>query len=399
MEKFMPVIRFIVTSDIHYKQDSKREIERFERGMQLAYEYAQSCDYKEIDAFFAVGDFANSGAESEYLKFHESLDKCIKPETKKILMTASHEFMNSGVEAANEKLSRIFGQQPDNHVEIKGFHFISVSMQERNRIFDGKKEWIEKELEAAAEKDFKKPIFFFQHPHLFDTVYGSINWAEDDIISILMNYPQIIDFSGHSHAPINDPRSIHQKHFTCCGTGSFAYFELDEFDKIYGTVPPDAEKCAQFLIVEADAENRVRVKPFDVLSEKFFPQIWRIDIPSEPDSFIYTDNRFNTKVRPYFAENASVDIKIINNCAQIEFSQAEIDEDYVDDYLIRIRRKIDGAIVRQLCVWSSYYIQPMPETVVCKVNNLTCGEYSVEISARGFWKNTSVNKLTSGFTV
>jgi hypothetical protein len=83
-------------------------------------------------------------------------------------------------------------------------------------------------------------------------VYGSINWGEDDIIAILNDYPQVIDFSGHSHAPINDPRSIHQKYITSLNTGSLSYFELDEFDLMYGTVPPDAKQCAQFYIVEVN---------------------------------------------------------------------------------------------------------------------------------------------------
>ena len=49
-----------------------------------------------------------------------------------------------------------------------------------------------------------------------------------EFAEILKNYPQVVDFSGHSHVPINDPRSIHQKHFTALGTGSLSYFELDD---------------------------------------------------------------------------------------------------------------------------------------------------------------------------
>lgn len=399
MEDFISIVRFIVTSDIHYKKESIKETERFEKGMRLAYEYARSSAYQGVDAFFAVGDFANSGSEWEYNRFKESLDKCIEPETIKVLTTASHEFRDGGVQASYDKLERIFYQKPDIAIEIKGFRFIAVSMEDKNSIGEEKKKWIEGELLKASADDYRKPIFFFQHPHLSDTVYGSINWGEDDIISILMNYPQIIDFSGHSHAPINDPRSIHQQHFTSCGTGSFTYFELDEFDKIYGTIPPDANNCAQFLIVEADDRNRVRILPYDVLSESFFPYVWKIDTPSNPESFIYTDERYKTEVRPYFDENQTIDINKAEDGVVFSFKQAHIDEDYIDDYLIRIRRKRDGAVVKQLCIWSSYYIQPMPEYVSCKVDNLPTGEYNAEVYARGFWRNSSVNKLTTDFIV
>ena len=65
---FIPKLRFIVTSDIHYKVEVDVEKERFERGMQLAYQYAASSPYPKSDAFFAVGDFANRGSEGEMLK-------------------------------------------------------------------------------------------------------------------------------------------------------------------------------------------------------------------------------------------------------------------------------------------------------------------------------------------
>ena len=51
-------LRFIVTSDIHYEADKDLEKERFEKGMKMAYDYAASCSYKNIDAFFeAVEEF------------------------------------------------------------------------------------------------------------------------------------------------------------------------------------------------------------------------------------------------------------------------------------------------------------------------------------------------------
>ena len=88
---FIPKLRFIVTSDIHYQVDNDVEKDRFEKGMQLAYNYAASTPYPKIDAFFAVGDFANRGSEGEMLKLKQSLDAVIHPETKITLMIASHE--------------------------------------------------------------------------------------------------------------------------------------------------------------------------------------------------------------------------------------------------------------------------------------------------------------------
>lgn len=396
---FTPKIRFIVMSDVHVKPEKDcKELERLKKGLASAYKYAESCDYNKIDAFFVVGDFANRGAEQEMLNFKEVTDTYLKPETDMTIALASHEYHGEGEEAAKEKLKRIFGMHYDAHKVINGFHFISVSSTRGCEFDEPQVEFAQQALEQAAEDAPEAPIFFFQHPHITDTVSGSIYWADDALYATLMNYPQVIDFSGHSHAPVNDPRSIHQKHFTAHGTGSLSYFELDEFDKYYGTVPPDSQNCAQFLIVEADDENRVRIMPYDILTDNFFPCIREIEKPCEPDTFVYTDERYLTTVKPHFSENAKAWTEASEEGLKITFNQAKIEEDYVNDYKVVVRDE-NNRIVRQLAVWSSYYLYNMPETVSVLVKNLKPGKYSAKITASGFWNNKSDNALAVEFTV
>ena len=245
------------------------------------------------------------------------------------------------------------------------------------------------------QDDPQRPIFFFQHPHITDTVYGSINWGEDELTDILVNYPQIIDFSGHSHAPINDPRSIHQKNFTCLGTGTLSYFELDEFDKVYGTCPPGKEKAAQMLIVEADAEKRVRIYPYDLITSNFFPYTWKIDTAWDPDSFLYTDMRYKSTVAPVFAHGAKAEISAIKAGGfTVTFDQAEISEDYVDDYNVFVKNA-GGVIVRRSNIFSEYYFYDMPKTLSVDFDGLDLGEYYVEIHANSFWNTRSETPLKS----
>lgn len=395
---FKPKVRFAVMSDVHVKPDkSCKELERLRKGLEYAYEYAESDDYGRLDALYVVGDFANRGYEEEMLNFKEVLEEYIRPETEVVLSLASHEY-HDGEDVAKERFKRIFGMNYDSHKVINGFHFISVSTTRGCRFDDEQKAFAAKALNEAAADSREAPIFFFQHPHITDTVYGSIDWGEKDLYPLLMNYPQIIDFSGHSHAPVNDPRSIHQEHFTSLGTGSLSYFELDEFDKVYGTVPPDKDECAQYLIVEADENNRVRIMPFDILSGNFFPYTWKIDTPSEPSTFMYTDKRYKTSVRPHFTSDTPIEISAGSGKADITFGQAGISEDRVNDYKLVIRNS-DKKIVRQICVWSGYYIYKMPETLTVSIDNLPKGKYSLEITAKGFWRNASDNSLRADFTV
>lgn len=392
-------LRFIVTSDIHYKTDNDESKERFEKGMKMAYDYAQTTSYKKIDAFFAVGDFANSGTEAEMLKFKASLDAVIKPETKINLMLASHEFHSEGQEAAYKKLKDIYGLEADNYFEINGCPFFCISTEDGCSIKEKKQKWLSDCLKDAAAKDIKRPFFVFQHPHLTDTVYGSINWGDDDIIAILTDYPQVIDFSGHSHAPINDPRSIHQKFFTSLGTGSLLYFELDEFDFMYGTIPPDCNECAQYYIVEVNESNAVRIIPVDILSEQFFNDGYLIETPWEPDSFEFTDKRAAKESDPYFDSSFSCKIEKNEDKLHIVFSQAKTDDYRVDSYSVIIRRTCDNCILAQKKVSSSYYIYNMPENIDIEFEFLhNEGDYIAEIYANGFWFAKS-EKMTVPFSI
>jgi len=383
------VFRFIACSDVHYKENVNTEPERFKRGMELAYKYSDSQEYNEIDAIFVVGDFANSGSREQMMMFKESLDKYTRPETKKVLMVASHEFHSEGgEEGAYARLKEIFDNDPDQHNIIKGFHFISVSTENGCHFREKKCEWIKNELKKAGEDDFHKPIFFFQHPHLTDTVYGSIDWGEKDITTILMNYPQIIDFSGHSHAPINDPRSIYQKYFTAVGTGSLSYFELDEFDKLGGTVPADCDKCAQFQIVEVFEDSSVLIKPFDILSGEFFNEGYYIEKPWDPTSFVYTDKRYLTEKAPYFSPETPVEISASDDKLAVTFGQAKGDE-RPDSYTLVIRDGQDKHILRQISEFSSYYINNMPEKKTVSFDFEFKGSFILEIYANSFWKTRS----------
>lgn len=386
---FEPVFRIAVMSDIHYKVGADTEPERFAKGMKEAYAFAENSSYKNIDALYVVGDFANRGQEDEMQMFKASLDSCVKKETETVLMLASHEFMSAGPEAAYEKLGRIFDKKADEHKIINGFHCISLSCDKGCGIEEPKQNWLREQLEQAAADDWKKPIFVFQHPHLSGTVYGSINWGEDDIISILMNYPQVIDFSGHSHAPVNDPRSVHQKYFTSIGTGSLSYFELDEFDKLGGTVPENSHECAQFLIVEADADNRVMVRPYDILSGNFFNDGYLIEKPYDTGSFIYTDERCRCPEKPFFPADTKVEIRKSEKGTEIEFSQGCGVNERIDSYTAVIKEKDTGRTVRQVNVTSSYYLYNMPENVCVSLGELRKGKYTGELYANGFWNNSS----------
>ncbi len=392
MEKFKPVLRFMAVSDVHYKDEHSKEREYMEKALKTAYEISENHEtYKNLDAVVVVGDFANSGSQQQMDAFKKTLDDGLKGETQPILLISSHEFHGEGgMEGGIARFKNTFSQALDQHNVIGGFHFISVSSSKGAGFTDDKVEFVANELKKASEDDPKKPIFFFQHPHLQSTVYGSILWGEEDFNREMMNYPQIIDFSGHSHAPINDPRSIHQQYYTSLGTGTLSYFELDEFDKLVGTVPENKSNAAQMTIVEVDADNRVRIYPYDLVTGNFFPTVWEIDTPSDPDSFLYTEEkRYQNAPKIYFDGNEKIEIQVDGNSCTVTFEQAKAEREYVNGYELRVKTS-DGITERCISVWSEYYFYDMPETITAKIEGLKMNtEYTLEIKAHGFWKNFS----------
>ncbi len=392
MSTFNPIIRFLAVSDVHYQDEHSVERERMQKALKTAYEIAESHDtYKNLDAVVVVGDFATSGSQIQMDAFKATLDEGLKDGTQPILLISSHEFKGEGgMQGGFDRFRATFSQQLDQHNVINGFHFITVSSNNGAGFTDEKVDFMANELKKANADDPKKPIFVFQHPHLQSTVYGSILWGEEDFNRELMNYPQVIDFSGHSHAPINDPRSIHQQYYTSLGTGTLTYFELDEFDKICGTVPENKNKAAQMTIVEVDKDNRVRIYPYDLITGNFFPVVWKIDKPYDVDSFLYTEEkRYQNPPKVYFEENAKTEISADENSCTVTFDQAKSESEYVNGYELRVKTK-DGITEKCIAVWSEYYFYDMPETLTHKIEGLKPNtEYVLEIKAHGFWKNYS----------
>ena len=403
------ILRFMACSDLHYKNDPAcREKKRFEEGLRQLYAYADSQPYKAVDAVYIVGDFTDQGTMEQMTLVKESLDRGIRPGTEAVLCMASHEYGGPGGQAgARERFGQIFGQDADTHRVIRGFHFIAVSTDEDCRFWEPQVSFAAGALEAAHEDDPRRAVFFFQHPHLTDTVYGSIVWGERDLNPTLYNYPQVIDFSGHSHVPINDPRSIHQDYVTSVGTGTFSYFEMDEFDKICGTFPPDAGEAAQMQIVEAFDDGSVLIKPWDVLTGQPFHEGWTVERPWDPASFVYTRPiryRFAENQKPRFPEGAVLTAEQTEAGFRLTFDHAEKvmgsdgREEDVDDYVITVRDG-DGILCRRFVIWSPYYLTRRPEKMSYDFPKLKKGVYTVAVKARGFWRNESEDCLEAELTV
>lgn len=70
-----------------------------------------------------------------------------------------------------------------------------------------------------------KPFFYVQHYHPRGTCSAPWTWGQDNgvVTKILSSFPNAVAFSGHSHTPLCDDRTVWQGAFTSIGTASLRY--------------------------------------------------------------------------------------------------------------------------------------------------------------------------------
>ncbi|NLP47486.1 MAG: hypothetical protein GX345_00910 [Clostridiales bacterium] len=396
-----PVMRFVVCSDIHMREaKDDSQYKRLEQLFDYSYEYADSQSYDSIDAFVFVGDITDNGTATQMANVIEVVDNKMRPGTPLMCVYDNHDIQNATI----AECEATYGIPGNEARKIKGFHFITVSYDD-NRRYTSRLPSLYKDLKAAKADDPQKPIFVFNHRHIEGTVYGSSKWGTAELSPVLNNFPQIIDFSGHSHFPVNDPRSCSQYFFTSFGCGTLFYFELERDMMTYGSVPPNANQAAQFYFVEVYEDNAVAVKPFNMITGDFFKVpssysdeqlIYYIAEPSNRSSFTYTSKRYMTADKPVWPQGATAAIsEITANSAKVSFPQA-LDFEVIHSYRVQVKK--GGVTVKDYRFWSEYYFEPMPDTMSWDIEGLKPEtKYTVEITGYDTYTKQTAQKLVTEF--
>lgn len=399
---FEPVLRFAVASDVHVADTgSDQEERRLAQLFEVAYDYADNYDgYTGLDAAFFVGDVSDRGTAYSLQKFFDIVDENVREGTQIRATMGNHEFYDDAA-VAYATFLRVSGYEDDDaHLVIGGYHFIFISPNERGKGYAAvKQNFLRDALAEAAADDPTgcKPIFVFQHHPNTDTVYGSsTSWGVEELMEFLEPYPQVVDFSGHSHFPMNDPRSVWQDSFTALNTGTLSYYEMDlagvKDDYIFGTdrlggyavKATGARDAGQFYLVEVDENHAIRVLGYDLLSNGWMMDPIELRCVDETACFTYTQARREISQPPTFAADAAVTI-LENAGGSVAFSFPQATgEDLVQHYQCRLfagEKKVDMAY-RLAC---TCYL-PVPETLNVYFRGLEEGqEYRLEIYAINAW--------------
>jgi len=260
--------------------------------------------------------------------------------------------------------------------ELNGYDFIMVSQPtaggngSNGNLYDSaSKSFTNNQITASIAKNgASKPLFVITHPHMANTVYGSYkiaggnykgqSWGTGELNSYLAPRKNIITFSGHSHYPILDERSISQDAgFTAIGTGSINYMEVDtgyseSFHPTRYGLNYYSESNGMYVSVFSD--NTAEVSRIDFLRGEYYKdgEKWEIKAAGDPSWKTYTINRDVTA--PSFSGSPIISDITSDNC-KIAFPQATDADSDVDRYLIQYIRKIEGDTVTSRIIWSHHF--------------------------------------------
>ena len=397
---FEPVFRFAVASDVHIHEEDLTSGERLRNLFVSAYAYADSHPtYKKLDAVALVGDFTDWGSQGQYDILNRILKESKRDETQLFTVMGNHEYGDLGTAGYLKNLDH----ELDKHRVIGGFHFLGLSpmpndtWHKPHQIF-----WMARELKKAAQAAPNKPIFTFQHGHIWKTVYVSRSWYTQmglPLHLVFSRYPQNVNFSGHSHGPVNHPFTVWQSRYTLFGTGTLKYFEMER-DLNTDTVPAGSSNAAQYLLVEVDAQNRVRVQPYNLLTESFFKVpanagdsdrqlVYFLEDPADRRTYAYTAARKKIDGAPQFAPDAKLTVSDVTAAgATVTFDQARSDV-CVYGYRIKVYAQSSRKSVLTTTVYSNYFFEPMPKTRDCRLEGLQSGtQYTVCVFPVNAWLKT-----------
>lgn len=402
------VLRFAVLSDIHISTQNQvtatNRKNRFAGMFTTAYNYAANQEYTGLDAVVVAGDLVDYGTQAEYELFDQIVNANIKAGTKLITLAGNHEFWgDQDATGYKNYISAETDKAMDVVTTVGGYTFIALSQHDNDVYTQDQKLWLAEALQQAA--DDQKPIFTFQHFGITNTVYGMLDDTVTDRpdMAVTANlfheeyakYQQVINFSGHTHTPINTPTIISQVDgYTQVATGTL-YDMYMQNDASYGTQPPNSNDIAQYYIVEVHADNSVTLLPYNILTGDFFNTpatedgdtqlVYEVDV-NDPENWLYTQEKQETTA-PFFTENAQISFSDVTyKGAKVTFSQAC--DEHSGVYLYEIVCTPEAGEQKTFTIFSEYYFEPTPENLSYGITGLLENTvYDVAVTPVDFYSN------------
>ena len=362
-----PLMRIAVMSDIQghpYAEDAG--MRNFERALDVLAPFKP-------DIVVNNGDINDNGRDSRPAAIYKERCDARFGKIPHIACMGNHEigFISEDlkkirtIDVIRSEFNSIFGYAPDEqlvHRVVGGYDFIALSLDDPLCYRAHEIEMLKGALDKAVKRDSKKPIFVVTHYHPMDTVNCSdnANQGGDMLRNLLNAYPQAVSISGHSHNPLQDPRSIWQGEFTAVDTSTLCYgcvaLNPPAENQISCLIPYGHESVGCMLLeVYAD---RLVFRRFSVRDRREIePQSpWIVPWPHNPSSAPYSfATRKASEKAPQFASDIEPTVWYDYGYVFLMFN-AVADTSSVFGY--RIELTPEGGEARSYFQLSDYYRIP-----------------------------------------
>jgi len=286
-----PVLKVAVMGDIQgYPYPEDAGMRNLERALDVLAPFRP-------DVVASVGDINDNGRNMDAVRYFKARcdarlgaiphvaclgnhEICFVPEAERAVRTS---------ERCQADFNAVFGFAPGKVVSktVGGCDFIALSFGSENGYSADEIASLKSALDEAAARNAGKPIFVLTHYHPYDTVNSSDSRAYDGGLRALLNgYPQVVNLSGHTHNPLQDPRSIWQGEFTAVDTSTLCYGCIDNDPPAANQIScllPYGHESVGCLLVEV-YEKRMVIRRFSVRDrceiEPGAP--WSFELPYDP---------------------------------------------------------------------------------------------------------------------
>ncbi len=272
------------------------------------------------------------------------------------------------------------------------------------------------------------PIYVAYHYALSTSLtHGNGSLSSCSVVEDLFaNYPQAIIFTGDTHYPGVNERSINQVNFTTINIGSSSYSRMDkmsatmtEGEHYYNMVSSGGktsdiatgnanfkfEYTPTIHFMETMSDESTVINRYFSTDDKNNPVhingAWNIPAHSSPSNFEYTNDRFENTTYAHdlygangvsWANNAQVSFGVKNGKMTVHFPDTN-EYHYTEHFKI----EVTGNTTKTYDVVSNYYkYSTTTENLYFVLEDLPAGtNYSVKVTAYDYFDNPSLNYLTS----
>ena len=266
------------------------------------------------------------------------------------------------------------------HCKVGDYHVLAITPNGTSPVvYDPEAiKWLDETLAAITSAEPDKYVIVITHPMIYNTVYGSLlgeadgvwsvsstgYWATRVLTDVFKKYPQVIDFGGHLHFPLQDPRSIWQGDFTVLGCASVRYMAIEAAgyeDMSSATVMKDCNEFSQGNLLQFDKNGNMRVLRMDFYNNAVIGEALTAQYPDRETKANLVPYNHTTRSLANAAPKLSDLIVSLEDGIVTAKWAAGTDDEFVHDYTVTLKQ--GGNVIAIKKILADFYKYPQTSSM------------------------------------